>query len=119
MRNVTIKLAKLGNRALEFDGARVPEVSEVFLLTYGVQQWIADGVAGIARKNYRTDAEYLSAVEDGYRARIERVYTGDMPGTRTPASPAKALAASAGVTEAELMAAIELIKANRPVAEAA
>jgi hypothetical protein len=84
----TTIFVKCTRESVDFDTDELPTVSTEFAWDYGLKQWINDGAAKV-RDKYDSDAEYEAARVDGANDRIARLRSGDVPGTRAPADPAK------------------------------
>jgi hypothetical protein len=86
----------------------------------GATQSLNDAHASVSKKDYATPTEFLVAVSEKVAKRVEQIRSGNVPGTRAPADPkAKAArevvkaAEAAGLDLAEVMDAIEALKAKK------
>jgi|SRR5215475_4022295 len=83
-------LVKCTGDQVEFNSDDLPAVSNGFIFSYGIRQWVNDGAAK-QRKDYDSDEAYETARREGANERIERLRAGDVPGTREPTDPNAAL----------------------------
>ena len=73
----TIKIAKLGE-SVEFDSATLPDVSNLYAWTYGLNQSVNDAHASV-KPDFETEAEWLAAVRAKTDKRVAQIRTGDVP----------------------------------------
>jgi hypothetical protein len=87
---INVKIAKL-DTLVAFEPSKLPEASLDYLLAYGATQAVNDAAASVVRKNFDTDEAFEEAVREKTQKRVDQIESGDVPGTRAPASPAKKL----------------------------
>jgi hypothetical protein len=61
----------------------------------GATQSLNDAHASVSKKDYATVDEFLAAVAEKVAKRVEQIRSGEVPGTRAPASPDKKLLSAA------------------------
>lgn len=118
---IQVKVAKL-NEVVDFDVESLPSASLQYAITYGLTQAVNDAHAGVARKNFATDQEFLTEVRAKATKRIEQVLSGNVPGSRAPVDPnaAKARKLAKELSDSEMDAALEFImKARAKAAKSA
>jgi hypothetical protein len=98
---------KCTGESVDFDTESLPPATVEFVFNYGLKQWVNDGAAK-QRANFDSDEEFESARVAGANERIERLRSGDVPGTRAPASPATKLGRQ--VAAAAVEAGIDVTK---------
>ena len=102
------------DREIGFDDYdSLPIESRRFLANYGWKQWCADAHAGDARSNFPTGEAGTQAWKDKVLEHVMERHTVITTGVGLPGeklSPIAKLAAQAGCTEAEFMAALEMVK---------
>lgn len=68
----TTKRSTLGQHPVELDFATLPQVSQDFIVRYGLKQYLADGMAG---------AESEAVAGEGVKARVAKLVSGDLSRT--------------------------------------
>jgi hypothetical protein len=76
------------NRTESFDWETLPDSSRAYVVDYGLRQCIIDTVAGVARKDFNSDAEFNAAAWKVAEKRVNQLRTGDVPRARVPSDPA-------------------------------
>src|SRR5262245_3296067 len=107
---------KCTGESVDFDTDSLPTVSTEFAFNYGLKQWVNDGAAK-QRKDFDTDADYDEARVAGANDRIERLRSGDVPGTREPADPDTAASRRLAKTAKDAGASLAAVMADAKKAE--
>jgi hypothetical protein len=68
----------------------LPEVSREFLFQYGVKQWLNDRHASLQSKDFNDRDEYVEKVMGRVLEGIDKLESGEVPGTKAPATSATA-----------------------------
>jgi hypothetical protein len=84
----TINIAKTGE-SVEFDSDTLPEASNLYAWTYGLTQSVNDATASVVRKNFENQEDFELEARTKAQKRIDQIMSGDVPGSRAPADPAK------------------------------
>jgi hypothetical protein len=87
-----ITIAKT-SESVDFDSDNLPEASNLYAWTYGLTQSVNDATASVVRKNYDAgvdgDLAFRADANEKAQKRINQIASGDVPGSRAPADPAK------------------------------
>lgn len=88
----TVTIGKSGV-SYDFDTETLPAQSLAYLVEYGLKQSLNDVHAAVARKNFKTDEEFVESVNGKVATRVQQIVSGDVPGSRAPRTNVKQTAA--------------------------
>ena len=86
--SMDIKVAKL-DTVVSFVVEDFPPASLEYVIRYGLTQALNDAHASVQRKAFKTEAEFINVVGEKVQKRAAQIRSGDVPGSRAPADPAK------------------------------
>ena len=106
-----IEVSKV-NRIVSFDDTKLPEATKLHVFNYGLTQILNDAHAGVTEKAYPIEADRLAEANRRVDAKEAQLRSGQ--GFRTSVvSPVLVAQAQEGLTDADMMEAMALLKAAK------
>ena len=106
-----IEVSKV-NRIISFDDSKLPEATKLHVFNYGLTQILNDSHAGVTEKAFPVEAERLAEATRRVNQKEEQLRTGQ--GFRTSVvSPVLVAQAAEGLSDADMIEAMRLLKGAR------
>lgn len=76
--DISVNIGKI-NESYSLDFAKLPFISQTYIINYGLKQTLNDAAAGISDKGYNDKALFISHVKEAVGKRLSQLIEGNPP----------------------------------------